>query len=274
MFSLLHASGWFGAALNLFRGDLRRWREDASIITLTEVARRDRWRWLKKLTRRQPPTTANAASTDVVVRRGWTVTVGRGEGPGENAILSNREMWKRLRRSVFRIHAGGGVGRLRRPLCGTAAVFQRRTTGRLLIVATTHMRAGVETQLRVWMRSGQNPRMLGPAARQWLRMVDNLAAEVKMLRVEYPDAEMWVPCDWNVNLSKQWARTLLLQRFAMAGHGDVVVVRTTSPTHKDRYIDGAVTTFRPTQGVAVKAAASDHKAGRWAVHWPLRKKAS
>lgn len=253
---LIHASGRFDTELVKFTADLSRWMLLAGIVTLTEVARPGRRRRLKSLARRH-----------VLGRPGWTLTAGKGEGPGECAIVTDRELWKRLRRSVVPITAGGGFARLARALAATTGVFQRRGTARHLIVSTTHLPARVETVLRAWWKTGgRTP--LTPQARAWLRAIDTWAEHLADMRRDFPDADLYAPADYNVNGAAEWARDLVESRFRKAGHRDIRIILPARGTLGKRRIDFAVTTLGNDTGKVYNAGASDHHAVLFDAPWP------
>lgn len=263
---LLHASGWYGAKNKKFQADLNRWTNKATIITLTEVAAPRRRRILSRITRRQPAVPGRPAPN----LPHWTRTSGRGEGPGETAILSNRDTWKRLRRRIPRIHPGGGRGRLARPLHATLAVLQRRATGRLLIATTTHLPAHVETALRLWDLRGRAGKPATAQARAWLTAIDQWAAYVANYQRQYPDADFWIPADWNLNAQQRWVRQLILDRFAAAGVTGLRVAAATRGTLGNRTVDFALTTLSVDDAAVLDANASDHRATLFAARWSTR----
>lgn len=242
---LLHASGRFDESPNWLRRDLKRWRELAGIITLTEVARPDR-----KAALEHP---------------GWSVLAKKGEGRGECAILVRDLKWRVISWEVEALTSGRGLGRLSVPLHVTTAVLQRKGTGRLLIVSTAHMPAHVETLLRLGRRV--------PPASTWDRTARRWGKHVAAIRAAFPDAEVWVAADWNVNLAKPWARSLIKSAFKPAGD-DLHLVWTDDETLEGtgRSIDGALTTLARDTARTHKAEASDHLAASFIARWPLRKK--
>lgn len=243
---LLHASGRYDRPPSTLRRDLTRWRGMSDIVTLTEVGAPGRKAALH--------------------RSGWTLTSGKGEARGESAIVHNRAKWQRRRKYVAPITKGGGIGRLKAPVYAVTAVLQRRNTGKLLIVTTAHLPAHVETMLRLGVKA--------QPANAWRQAVKAWAAHIADVRAEFPDAELWIVADWNVDAGRQFARDLVRKEFHDAGL-NVRIARTPQGTHGKRTIDFALTSLGPDpkqRAVAIDADASDHKAARFAMTWPQHRR--
>lgn len=240
--SLLHASGRFDESPSWLRRDLARWRDLASVITLTEVA--------------------DGKRKDALHESGWTLTSGKGEGPGECAILHDRRKWRRRAKYVVKITDGGGTGRLHAPLYATTAVLQRRGTGRMLIVSSTHMPAHVETLLRLGRKA--------QPATTWRRAANVWAEHIAAARGAYPEADVWVVADFNVDARRDWVRRTVRDAFLTAG-ADLQVVHTDTGTHGDRRIDFGLSTLPLSRTATHAAEASDHLAALFRTRWPIKR---
>lgn len=248
---LLHASGRYDESPRWLRRDLARWMDRHSIVTLTEVA--------------------DPARRAALWHKGWSVTTGRGEGPGECAILSDRRLWKRLERRTHPLTAGGGALRLKAPLHCATAVFARRGTGRRIIVSTAHLPAHVETRLRLWSASGRRMK-LDEQSFAWVEAVHAWALHIERMRELYPDADVWVVADWNVDGRKAWARALIRDLMEPAGT-DLRFARPSGGTldGSNRVIDFALCSLLVPDVSTAKAEASDHLAVSFLARWPLRR---
>ncbi|MBA3782747.1 MAG: hypothetical protein H0X12_12970 [Nocardioides sp.] len=249
---IAHASGRYDSRLSLFRRDLIMWMQHHSIVTLTEVSAPER----KK----------------ALWHKGWTVTSGKGEGPGECAILSIRRFWKRLERRTNALTEGGGLARLSAPLSCATGVYELRGKGKRLIVSVAHLPAHVETELRDWVKSGhRNP--LDAQALAWVEAVKAWGLHIERMRELYPDADVWAVADWNVDLRQAWARDLIRDLMKPAGDD----LRFAYPERgtldgSRRVIDAALTTLQVDDVKAENAGASDHLAVNFRTRWPLRRK--
>ena len=219
-----HLSGRFNRPAWLLRRQVRDAAVSADIITLTEVDRPKRGRVL-----RQVP--------------GFTLLRGPDGDRGESAILVRDGVWRVVRwRWVMLATDLDGV---RKGQVVVIALLEHVSTGRTLLVSTTHTPAGVES---AW--SSARARQYRDTSQAWRQLV------ITWRRWWRPDGTLLVG-DMNLCLHQPWVR----EHTAQAWPGmDQVRPVPVGGTHGKRLIDWPLT--RRVRGVKVqilpKSAASDH----------------
>lgn len=220
-----HLSGRYNRPAWLLRRQVRDAAVSADIITLTEVDRPKRGRVL-----RQVP--------------GFTLLrYGSGDA-GESAILVRDGVWH-VEHWGIRMLATDLDG-VRKGQVAVIALLEHVSTGRTLLVSTTHTPAGVES---AW--GAARARQYRSTERAWRGLVREWRREHR------PDSEL-LTADWNLCQHQPWVREHTAQ--AWPGMRQVRPVPV-GGTHGKRLIDWPLT--RRVRGVKVrilpKAAASDHR---------------
>ena len=229
-----HLSGrWDRKAWRLRRQLKRAARRGPTVITLTEVADRDR-----------PKAVRLPGYAKVQVADG---PGGKRFDLGECAMLIKRDTWKVQRSRVYVLGPDRGPGNR---VIALMALLKHVETGLTLVVGTSHLMSAVEGD---W--SGRRASFYRTDMDRWRRIF------VSWRRAFKPDAEVAV-ADWNLDLHRSWVAQHLDE--AWGGHENPRQLPKRG-THGKRLID-----FPRTRGVRAlrlrvrsSLGASDHNELWW-----------
>lgn len=183
-FTHIHCSSRFDRSAASLEHDVDDWREQCSIITLTEVA--------------------NDKRGATLAEKGWGYARAKKDyGRDECAVCYRKDTWKQVYFGYKKLNSRGRV--YAGPVCSCDVILKHATSGHRVLISVTHMPSGVEGSHR-W-----NTRKDHWQARKeaWMSSLENWSTHIKDLdRKHNPDAILIV-CDWNLNLKKNWVRDLL-----------------------------------------------------------------
>lgn len=241
-FNHIHCSSRFDRSAVSLESDVDDWRQQASIITLTEVNNDQRAVTLRE--------------------KGWGYyNSPLGGGRDDGAICWDSEVWRRLNGHVVRLSRGSIAGR-GNPLWACTATLHHRNSGKKMLVAVTHFPAAHGA---TWAQR----KVL------YLRGLKIWSTHVHAMQRRAKADGVLVCADWNLNLKDRWVFDLLhssmglrsaWQNFPTAGGSRIggPSAPAGAPGHSghDRIIDGSL-----YQGLKVadgphlmsRVSSSDHR---------------
>lgn len=220
---MVHASLRFDRSVNTARSVVRKYRESASIVTLTEIAGRP----------------------SVYKQDNWSQVIGN-----DSAVTWDQRVWKSVGTNT---QVYEGVWRGRRDRLGVPMVtLENRVTKIRLLVAAVHTPAGVEGS---WSRPS--------GAVDTHKFITNKVADTAEAFAKKTKADaLAVGADWNLNYHRDWVRSYLNNTFNGWKY-QWSLNRPNSGTHRGgRLIDGVVARgvkFNKSY-ILPETAASDHRA--------------
>lgn len=255
----VHASSLWTASAGSVAADLRRWRRDADLVTMTESA-------------------GDAARQAVLTAPGWSAAWFAGTGPrparrADASVAWRDAAWTERARATLPLSertfpAEEGTAR-GIPSNATAVVLEHRDTGVVLLVTVAHLPSLVERP----DGTGFDP---APVLASRLTAYDDALAGYRgqvdrLTRRHDPDVRL-VVADWNVDVKQPWAREHLRRAWAGSGLVPAWPASYDGPgTFEDvrdgyvrsRVIDGSLvdagTSYVARPRVMAPVASSDHR---------------
>ena len=189
-FTHIHCSSRFDRTAASLEKDVDNWRENSSIITLTEVA--------------------NDTRGATLAEAGWGYARAKKDyGADECATCYRKDTWTCIWQGYKKLNTRGRV--YAGPVCSGDSVLKHKTSGHKLLISVTHLPAHVEgyggahwrTQMDHWQARRE----------AYLSSLETWNTHIKALKTsKKPDAVMII-ADWNLNLKRPWVRDLLKDRF-------------------------------------------------------------
>ena len=188
-FTHIHCSSRYDRTSASLEKAVDGWREQSSIITLTEVANDKRGATLRE--------------------QGWGYARAKKDyGRDECAVCYRKDTWALSWQGYKKLNSRGRV--FAGPVCSGDALLKHKDSGHKLLITVTHMPSGVEGGGGGWRTSNSYWKARREA---YLSSLENWSTHIKALkRDKKPDAIMIV-ADWNFNLKKTWSRNLLKDHF-------------------------------------------------------------
>jgi hypothetical protein len=239
-FNHIHCSSRFDRSIASLESDLDNWMDQASVITLTEIA------------------TGGRASA--MREKGWDSYNARSTpAAAECGIAWRRENWKAQWQGVRKLHTQHWIWKERRTLSriylhAPAVVIRNTESGHRLLVTVAHMVNGIDGSNPGFSTVGygweSRKNVFIDCNKTWSRWVHSL------IRQKRPDAVL-VCADWNVSLKETWFRQFLKThwgqefkqawvRFPTEGAslhgGPVAPLGAPGVSNHDRIIDGTLYT--------------------------------
>ena len=252
-FTHIHCSSRYDRTAASLEKAVDGWREQSSIITLTEVSRDPRGATLREA--------------------GWGYArASKDYGRDECAVCYRKDTWALSWQGYKKLNTRGRV--FAGPVCSCDALLKHKTSGHKLLLTVTHMPSGVEGGGGRW----NTHKSYWQARRQaYLSSLETWSTHIKQLkRSKKPDAVMII-ADWNFNLKRNWSRDLLKDhfgsgykhawvRFPTSGGslhgGPVVPLAAPGKGNMDRIIDGTLyqgLNVDQAPNLMATTASSDHR---------------
>ena len=195
---------------------------------------------------------------------GWESSHGRGNGNADDCAISWRTSRFRLVHAEqtlatrLRVRRKGS-SKLRDPLYASYAVLHDVETGKRLAVAVVHLPSAVERDLARRRRTAR--------ALQWYAAVRGTKRRLNKLARIYKAHGRLLVADWNVNLKRPWARTLvkaIAPRYTLAWRSFP-----RGGTHGRRLIDAAIYrgAISAWSGLWADDKSSDHRPFTTTLTW-------
>jgi len=188
-FTHIHCSSRYDRSAASLEKAVDNWREQSSIITLTEVA--------------------NDKRGATLAEQGWGYARAKKDyGRDECAVCYRKDTWGLVWQGYKKLNTRGKV--FAGPVCSCDAILKHKTSGHRILITVTHMPSGVEGSGTHW----NTHKSYWKARREaYLSSLETWNAHIKdMNRTKKPDATLIIS-DWNLNLKKTWVRELLKDRF-------------------------------------------------------------
>jgi len=188
-FTHIHCSSRYDRTAASLEAAVDNWRQQSSIITLTEVSR--------------DPRGATLAEA------GWGyVRAKKDYGRDECAVCYRKDTWAVAWQGYKKLNTRGRV--FAGPVCSCDALLKHRTSGHKLLITVTHMPSGVEGGGGRW----NTAKSFWEARRQaYLSSLETWSTHIRQMKTSKKPDGIMIVADWNFNLKRTWSRDLLKDHF-------------------------------------------------------------